>query len=111
MNAELVSTKSQEQTRIHNQHCVITLDLPQYFFYNSEYIDLHAPDGSHLETVGHYMKEMDAENTTYRLHEQIYLVESLLSQINHDVELPKQAISALADLLYRTQKVIEKTIK
>lgn len=79
MNAEPTPTSSSEQPRIQNQCCVITLDLPQYFFYKSECIGLHTPDGSHLETIGHRIKEMDTENTTYRLHEQICLAESLLS--------------------------------
>jgi len=111
MNAELASTITSEQTRIHKEHCIITLDLPQYFFYQAEHIDLHDPNGRFLESIGHRIREMDAENTKYRLHEQICLVENLLGQINHDLELPKEAVSALADLLYQTQKVIGKVIK
>lgn len=108
MKAELASTNSSNETRIQKENCIITLDLPQYFFYQAEHIDLHDPNGNFLESIGHRIQVMETETTQYRLHEQICLVENLLGQINHDLELRKEAVSALADLLYQTQKVIEK---
>ena len=111
MNVELGSTITSEQTRIQKEKCIITLDLPQYFFYESAYIDLHAPDGSHLESIGHRIQEIDAENTIYRLHEQIILVESLLGNMHQPVTLPREAVSALAEMLYRMQKITEKMVQ
>ena len=111
MNAELTSKISLEQMRTLKEHCTITLGLPQYFFYQSEYIDIHAPDGSILESIGHRVKEMALEESTHRLHEQIFLLESLLGNLHQSIELPREAVSALADILYRMQAITSKAIK
>ena len=90
---------------------VITLDILQYFFYQSEHIDIHAPDGSRLQTIGYGIKRDAIESSTYRLKEQIYIVECLLGNLNNKLELPAQAVSALADLLCRMQGFCGKYIK
>lgn len=90
---------------------VITLDILQYFFYQSEQIDIHAPDGTHLQTIGYGIKKSDVENKIYSLKEHIYAVEFLLGKLNNSLELPAQAVSALADLLCGMQGFCRKYIK
>jgi|GEM_PF-459458 len=94
-----------------NGNCVITLDFPQYFFYQSDHIDILAPDGRLLECIGHIIKQAETETAAARLKEYIFLIECLLSNINHDIKLPAQAVAELADLFYRIQGVCGKYIK
>ena len=111
MDTNKAFTDKYQQHLDESGNCVIKLDLPQYFFYQSDHIDIHAPDGTHLECVGHIIKESEIENSCARLKEQIFLVECLLSNINHDLKLPSQAVAELADLFYRMQKVCGKYMK
>ena len=80
-------------------HYTITLDILQYFFYQSDHIDICAPDGSRLQTIGYGIKKDKIESSIERLKEQIYLTECLLCNLSNGLELPTQAVSALADLL------------
>ena len=92
-------------------NCSINLDILQYFFYRSGQIEIYAPDGIRLENIGYGIKRDDIESSTYRLKEQIYLMECLLGNLSNRLELPAQAVSALADLLYRMQKFCWEYIK
>lgn len=103
--------KSQQPLLNDNGQCVIKLDFPQYFFYQSEHIDILAPDGTHLDSIGHIIKQAETETAAARLKEYIFLIECLLSNINHDIKLPAQAVAELADLFYRMQSVCGKYLK
>lgn len=92
-------------------NCIINLDLRQYYFYQSDHIEIHAPDGTHLESIGHILRVNETLNGAARLKEQIILVECLLGNIIQGVSLPAKAISALTDLLEQMRSVSEKYIK
>jgi len=85
-------------------NCSITLDILQYSFYRSGQIDIRAPDGIRLESIGYGIKRDDIESSIYRLKEQMYVLECLLGNLNNRLQLPAQAVSALVDLLYRMQR-------
>jgi hypothetical protein len=87
-------------------HCTITLSEYQLAYYRQSCIELLAPDGTHLETIGEDIKK----DQRHQLREEICLVECLLSQINHNVDMPPQALSSLADLLYRMRDDFENSI-
>ena len=84
--------------------CRITLDIPQCIFYRSGKIDIYSPDGNRLESIGYGIKRDKVEGSAYRLKEQIYVLECLLGNLNNNLELSAQAVSALVDLLYRMQR-------
>jgi len=92
-------------------NCSITLDILQYFFYRSGQIDIRAPNGIRLESIGYGIKKDNIESSSYSLKEQIYVLECLLGNLNNRLELPAQAVSALADLLYRMQRFCWKYIR
>lgn len=87
-------------------HCTITLSEYQLAYYRQSCIEILMPNGTHLETIGEDIKK-DNRN---QLRDEICLVECLLSQINHNVDMPPQAISSIADLLYRMQDYFENSI-
>lgn len=92
-------------------HCNITLDILQSIFYRTGKINIYSPDGTRLESIGYCIKRNDIESSAYRLKEQLYLMECLLSNLSNNHELPAEAISSLADLLYRMQGFCRKYIK
>jgi len=74
MDTNVAFTQKYQQHLDKSGNCVITLDLPQYFFYQSDHINIRATDGTHLESIGHIIKESEIENSCARLKEQIFLV-------------------------------------
>ena len=92
-------------------HCNITLDILQSIFYRTGKIHIYSPDGMRLESIGYCIKRTDIEATAYRLKEQMYLIECLLGKLTNNLELPADAVSALADLLYRMQGFCREYIK
>jgi hypothetical protein len=82
---------------------VIQLDQSQFALYQSGQIDIYAPDGTRLESIGHFPAE---ENRT-RFVDQLSLVEALVVNCNGQLELSDRAIASLADLLNKSQKMIE----
>jgi len=53
-------------------NCIINLDPQQYYFYQSEHIDILAPDGTHLECIGYLIKANEIQNNAARLKEQVF---------------------------------------
>lgn len=98
-------------TTASSSHYVITLDKLQYLFYQSDHIDICAPDGSRLHTIGYGIKKDKIESSIDRLQEQIYLTECLLCNLSNSLELPTQAVSALADLLCGMHKFCRNYLK
>ncbi len=91
--------------------CVITLDPFQYNYYQQSSIEIHSPDGEHLETLGCDIQKENLFHNHVHLQDQMCLVESLLGNINKDIELPARASRALADLLFRMQEFCERNSK
>lgn len=81
---------------------IITLDLPQYFLYQTSQIDVHGPDGRYIQSIGKAIQNDLLEDSRYRFQEQLELVVCLLSNVNDDLHLPMSAVLGLADLLCRT---------
>ncbi len=90
---------------------VIQLNPSQYSFYQENYIELLSPDGKHLELIGHFPKKSAEEENLCRLREQVCLLQTLLCNINEQIELPPLAVSGLADLMFRTQGLCERFVK
>ncbi|MES2676678.1 MAG: hypothetical protein V4660_20745 [Pseudomonadota bacterium] len=82
---------------------VIVLNAFQYAQYQSESIEIHSPDGEHLETIGENIRREKAEDLAYQLQNQICLLECLLINIHDNVELPVKAVAGLVDVFYRMQ--------
>ena len=110
-NNRAFSKSSAQQHFNESGNCIINLDLRQYFFYQSHHIQIHAPDGTHLESIGHLIKIDEIQSGTARLKEQVFLVECLLGNIIQELKLPAQASAAFADLLDRMQRVCGKYLK
>jgi hypothetical protein len=93
-----------------NSPCVITLNPFQTIFYQQSTIEIHSPDGEHLETLGSEIKKENLHNNDVQLRDQICLVESLLGHLNQDIALPAKAVCGLAELMYRMQEFCERKI-
>lgn len=92
-------------------HCVITLDPFQHIYYQESFIDIHSPDGDHLDRIGIDVQKDKAEHEKYQLRDQIYLLSCLLGKINEDLELPARAVSGLADTVHRVQDFCDLHVK
>ncbi|HSC68182.1 MAG TPA: hypothetical protein VLC79_10850 [Cellvibrio sp.] len=93
-----------------DSNCVVTLNSFQNIFYQQSRVEIHSSDGDHLETIGRDIQKENLHNNDIRLRDQICLVESLLGNVNQDIELPAQAVCGLAELLYRMQEFCERKI-
>ncbi|HWV16768.1 MAG TPA: hypothetical protein VN030_15170 [Cellvibrio sp.] len=91
--------------------CSITLDILQSMFYRSGKIDVYSAAGDRLESIGYGIKRDNIEASVYRLKEQIYILECILGHLGNSLEIRLQAVSVLADLLYRMQKFCRDYIK
>jgi len=111
MDKKRASLKSFAQHLNGSGNCIINLDQPQYYFYQSHHIEIRAPDGTHLENIGHLINSREMKISADRFKEQIFLVECLLGNIIQDLKLPAQTVAALKDLLDRMQGVCGKYIK
>lgn len=82
---------------------IVTLDPSQYALYQSGQLDICAPDGTRLESIGHFPA---CEQRT-RFVDQLSLVEALVVNCSGQLELSDRAIASLADMLNQSQKMIE----
>ncbi|MCE3252885.1 MAG: hypothetical protein K0Q67_1905 [Cellvibrio sp.] len=94
-----------------NSPCIVTLNPFQNAYYHQSSIEIHAPNGEHLETLGADAQKENNYTNNMQLRDQICLVETLLGHINQDIELPRQAVSGLTDLLFRMQELCDERIK
>ena len=94
-----------------DSHRIVTLNPFQNAFYQQSSLEIHSPDGEHLETVGCEIQKENLYSNTVQLRDQICLVESLLGHVNQDIELSARAVCGLAELLFRIQEFCEKHIK
>lgn len=94
-----------------DSHCIVTLNPFQNTFYQQSSIEIHSPDGVHLETIGCEIQRENLYTNNVQLRDQICLVESLLGHVNQDIELPARAVCGLADLLFRMQEFCERHSK
>jgi hypothetical protein len=85
---------------------IVTLDPSQYALYQSGTIELRAPDGEVLETLGTYMHKAEAEVARERLQMELQLLVSLLGAANGFVELDKHAVAGMQDVLHRASEFI-----
>lgn len=85
---------------------VIQLDQSQFALYQSGSIEIHAPDGSLLETVGERIAAAEAEVHRSKLHDQLSLVGALVINTNGHLELTDHAAAGLADLLFQSQQLL-----
>ena len=88
--------------------CVIKLDPFQFNYYEQSCIEIHSPDGEHLESIGYEIQKQTQEEQITQLQEQIVLLQSLCEKITQEVELPAQAIAGLGDLLFRVRVIVDK---
>lgn len=94
-----------------DSNCVVTLNPFQNAFYQQSCVEIHSPEGDHLETIGRDIQKENLHNNDIQLRDQICLVESLLGHLNQDIELPAQAVCGLAELFYRMQEFCERKIR
>lgn len=82
---------------------IVTLDTSQYALYQSGQLDICAPDGTRLESIGHF----PACDQRTRFVDQLSLVEALVVNCRGELELSDRAIASLADMLHQSQQMIE----
>lgn len=85
---------------------VIVLDPSQYALYQSGDIELHSPSGELLNTVGVHLHKAEAEVAQYRLRGELALIASLMAQAKDFVEMDKQAVGAMLDVLWRAEELL-----
>lgn len=83
----------------------------QQSHYENHRIEIHSPEGIHLETISQELQRENQLHQDIQFRDQLALVESLLLHIDKDVDLPKEAVSGLADLLVRMRGVCERVFK
>jgi hypothetical protein len=91
--------------------CVVTLNAFQNAYYQHSSLEIHSPKGERLEVFGRDVQKENLHHNNLQLRNQICLVETLLSHIDRDVDLPKQAVCGLADLLFRMEEFFEGSMK
>jgi hypothetical protein len=79
--------------------------------YQSDIIEIHAPDGEHLESLGQKIRDDQAKESAYQLQSQISLLECLFLNITNSIELPVKASSGLVNVFYRMQELCSKHIE
>jgi hypothetical protein len=97
--------------KINTPPTVIVLNAFQHTQYQSDSIEIHGPDGEHLETFGKNIQKEQAEDLAYQLHNQICLLECLLLNIHENIELPTKAVAGLVDVFYRMQDFCSTHVK
>lgn len=90
--------------------CCITLTEYEHAYYQQSAVELLAPDGSLLQYVGDEIKKEIIQTGNYQMRDELYLVGCLLNCIDHHIEMPRHAVSGLADLVNRMQSFCEKRI-
>jgi hypothetical protein len=66
---------------------------------------------ANIESIGHTVQKDAAEADAYQLQNQVALLDSLFSNINHDIELPARAVAGLSDVLYKVNDYFVKFVK
>jgi len=85
---------------------IVTLDPSQYALYQSGTIELRAPDGEVLETLGTYMHRAESQVAQERARLEIELLVALLGNTGDFLELNKNAVSGLQDILHRAGELL-----
>lgn len=88
--------------------CIVTLDPFQQANYENHRVEIHSPEGIHLETISQEIQRENQLHHDIQFRDQLALVESLLIHIDKDVDLPKEAVSGLADLMVRMRGAWER---
>lgn len=91
--------------------CILTLDPLQQTHYENHRVEIHSPEGIHLETISQEIHQENQYHQDIQFRDQIALVEALLIHIDKDVDLPKEAVSGLADLLVRMRGTCERVFR
>jgi hypothetical protein len=91
--------------------CIVTLDPFQQAHYENHCVEIHSPEGIHLETISQELQRENQLHQDIQVRDLIALVESLLMHIDKDVDLPREAVSGLADLMVRMHLVFERVFK
>lgn len=91
--------------------CVITLDPFLHIYYQQSSIDILSPDGDLLDRIGADVQKDNAEHQKYQLRDHVCLLNCLLGKIHDEVELPREAISGLADVIHRMQDFCDLHVK
>lgn len=90
---------------------VILLNATQYEFYQTASVEILAPDGEYIESIGHAVQRDAADGDAYQLHNQVALLDYLFNSINQDIELPARAVSGLADVFSKAHDYFAKYAK
>lgn len=93
------------------QYSFSLADIFQYTDYQQSCIEIHSPDGDHLESIGYEIQKQTQEEQITQLQEQIVLLQSLCEKITQEVELPAQAIAGLGDLFFRVRGIVDSQSK
>jgi hypothetical protein len=91
--------------------CILTLDPDQQAHYENHRLEIHSPEGIHLETISQELQRENQLHQDIQFRDQLALVESLLVHIDKDVDLSKEAVSGLAELLVRMREVCERVFR
>lgn len=91
--------------------CIVTLDPFQQAHYENHRVEIHSPEGIHLETISQELQRENQVHQDIQFRDQIALVESLLVHIDKDVDLSKEAVSGLADLMVKMHLVCERVLR
>lgn len=91
--------------------CSITLNEYQNAHYEQSAIEILAPDGSLLQYIGDEINKEITQTSNYQLRDQVHLLGCLLGCIDHHIELPRYAVSGLADIVNRMQSFCDKRME
>lgn len=100
---------SEQHQNVSNLPFVILLNPTQCNLYKTASLEIVAPDGDYLESIGHSIQKDKAEIEAHQLHNQIVLLEHLFSHINQDIELPARAVTGLADVFCKIHDYLVKS--
>jgi len=105
------SNPSEQNQNVSNLPFVVLLNSAQYALYKTASLEILAPDSEYLESIGHNILKDMAEMESHQLHNQIVLLENLLININHDINLPARAVTGLADVFCKVHDYLVKCPK
>ena len=71
------SNPSEQNLNVSNLPFVVLLNSAQYALYKTASLEIVAPDGDYLESIGNNIQKDMAEITAHQLHNQIVLLEHL----------------------------------
>jgi len=102
------SNPSEQNQNVSNLPFVVLLNSAQYALYKTASLEILAPDSEYLESIGQNILKDLAEMESHQLHNQIVLIENLLININHDINLPARAVTGLADVFCKVHDYLVK---